>query len=315
MLTVFRRQGEGFASEEIGPCRFVPLLGEEGFARAARRLRWPSAAAGVGSTLSLTHVVVAPPPQTIDLSRLPSTASMKSLPPLPMKVSAPRWPRKLFSPLSPISTSGPSEPSRLSLSAPTWSGLPQPAGPPVPPSSTVSAGVRAPVGDGVVAGAAVVGVALADRDRGDQQVVARAAGELVGARVGVEDVAAGVADQRVVAVVGAVVVLAGLEHVVAGAAAERVGAGVAVRPDLDPGRDARGRCAMLSLPPPPVITTRLVGGRGRAGDARCRSPCAAVAGEDRAVVGHRPGRRRRRRGCRRGRRRPGRSGSSRRGPG
>jgi protein-L-isoaspartate(D-aspartate) O-methyltransferase len=31
MLTVFRRQGEGFASREIGPCRFVPLLGEEGF--------------------------------------------------------------------------------------------------------------------------------------------------------------------------------------------------------------------------------------------------------------------------------------------
>jgi protein-L-isoaspartate(D-aspartate) O-methyltransferase len=31
MLTVFRRQGEGFASTEIGPCRFVPLLGEEGF--------------------------------------------------------------------------------------------------------------------------------------------------------------------------------------------------------------------------------------------------------------------------------------------
>jgi protein-L-isoaspartate(D-aspartate) O-methyltransferase len=33
MLTVFRRQGEGFPSEEIGPCRFVPLLGEEGFPR------------------------------------------------------------------------------------------------------------------------------------------------------------------------------------------------------------------------------------------------------------------------------------------
>ena len=33
MLTVFRREGDGFASEEIGPCRFVPLLGEEGFRR------------------------------------------------------------------------------------------------------------------------------------------------------------------------------------------------------------------------------------------------------------------------------------------
>ena len=33
MLTLFRRRGEGFASEEIGPCRFVPLLGEEGFPR------------------------------------------------------------------------------------------------------------------------------------------------------------------------------------------------------------------------------------------------------------------------------------------
>jgi protein-L-isoaspartate(D-aspartate) O-methyltransferase len=31
MLTVFRRDGDRFASEEIGPCRFVPLLGEEGF--------------------------------------------------------------------------------------------------------------------------------------------------------------------------------------------------------------------------------------------------------------------------------------------
>jgi len=33
MLTVFRRDGDGFASREIGPCRFVPLLGEEGFPR------------------------------------------------------------------------------------------------------------------------------------------------------------------------------------------------------------------------------------------------------------------------------------------
>jgi protein-L-isoaspartate(D-aspartate) O-methyltransferase len=31
MLTVFRRRGEDFPSEEIGPCRFVPLVGEEGF--------------------------------------------------------------------------------------------------------------------------------------------------------------------------------------------------------------------------------------------------------------------------------------------
>jgi protein-L-isoaspartate(D-aspartate) O-methyltransferase len=31
ILTVFRRDGGRFASEEIGPCRFVPLLGEEGF--------------------------------------------------------------------------------------------------------------------------------------------------------------------------------------------------------------------------------------------------------------------------------------------
>ena len=34
MLTVFRREGDAFASREIGPCRFVPLLGEEGFPRA-----------------------------------------------------------------------------------------------------------------------------------------------------------------------------------------------------------------------------------------------------------------------------------------
>jgi len=32
MLTVFRREGDGFSSETIGPCRFVPLIGEEGFA-------------------------------------------------------------------------------------------------------------------------------------------------------------------------------------------------------------------------------------------------------------------------------------------
>jgi protein-L-isoaspartate(D-aspartate) O-methyltransferase len=32
MLTVFRRHGEELGSETIGPCRFVPLIGEEGFA-------------------------------------------------------------------------------------------------------------------------------------------------------------------------------------------------------------------------------------------------------------------------------------------
>ena len=31
LLTVFRRRGEELSSEEIGPCRFVPLIGEEGF--------------------------------------------------------------------------------------------------------------------------------------------------------------------------------------------------------------------------------------------------------------------------------------------
>jgi protein-L-isoaspartate(D-aspartate) O-methyltransferase len=30
MLTAFRREGEDIAREEIGPCRFVPLLGEQG---------------------------------------------------------------------------------------------------------------------------------------------------------------------------------------------------------------------------------------------------------------------------------------------
>jgi protein-L-isoaspartate(D-aspartate) O-methyltransferase len=33
MLTVFQRQGDSFGRREIGPCRFVPLLGEEGFER------------------------------------------------------------------------------------------------------------------------------------------------------------------------------------------------------------------------------------------------------------------------------------------
>jgi protein-L-isoaspartate(D-aspartate) O-methyltransferase len=31
LLTVFRRRGKELLSEEIGPCRFVPLIGEEGF--------------------------------------------------------------------------------------------------------------------------------------------------------------------------------------------------------------------------------------------------------------------------------------------
>lgn len=31
MLTVLRRQGAEISSETIGPCRFVPLIGEEGF--------------------------------------------------------------------------------------------------------------------------------------------------------------------------------------------------------------------------------------------------------------------------------------------
>lgn len=31
LLTVFRRHGDELRSEEIGPCRFVPLIGEEGF--------------------------------------------------------------------------------------------------------------------------------------------------------------------------------------------------------------------------------------------------------------------------------------------
>ncbi len=34
MLTVFRRHGDAVSREEIGPCRFVPLVGEEGFGPA-----------------------------------------------------------------------------------------------------------------------------------------------------------------------------------------------------------------------------------------------------------------------------------------
>jgi protein-L-isoaspartate(D-aspartate) O-methyltransferase len=34
MLTVFHRRGNQLQSEEIGPCRFVPLIGEEGFGPA-----------------------------------------------------------------------------------------------------------------------------------------------------------------------------------------------------------------------------------------------------------------------------------------
>jgi len=32
ILTLYRRRGEEFVGEEIGPCRFVPLVGEEGYA-------------------------------------------------------------------------------------------------------------------------------------------------------------------------------------------------------------------------------------------------------------------------------------------
>jgi protein-L-isoaspartate(D-aspartate) O-methyltransferase len=32
MLTVFVRRGDSFPGEQIGPCRFVPLVGEEGYA-------------------------------------------------------------------------------------------------------------------------------------------------------------------------------------------------------------------------------------------------------------------------------------------
>jgi protein-L-isoaspartate(D-aspartate) O-methyltransferase len=32
ILTVYRRRGEEYVGEEIGPCRFVPLVGEEGYA-------------------------------------------------------------------------------------------------------------------------------------------------------------------------------------------------------------------------------------------------------------------------------------------
>jgi len=32
MLTAFRREGDELRREEIGPCRFVPLIGEQGFA-------------------------------------------------------------------------------------------------------------------------------------------------------------------------------------------------------------------------------------------------------------------------------------------
>jgi protein-L-isoaspartate(D-aspartate) O-methyltransferase len=34
LLTVFERQGEELRRTEIGPCRFVPLIGEEGFSAA-----------------------------------------------------------------------------------------------------------------------------------------------------------------------------------------------------------------------------------------------------------------------------------------
>jgi len=34
LLTVFRRRDEELLREEIGPCRFVPLVGEEGFAES-----------------------------------------------------------------------------------------------------------------------------------------------------------------------------------------------------------------------------------------------------------------------------------------
>ena len=112
LLTVFRRRGDASA-QEIGPCRFVPLIGEEGFAGLSPAQQ-PT---GCGVDAVLDDFVAASAAAVDRLVALAVDASMKSLPPLPMKVSAPRCPRKLFSPLSPISTSGPSEPSRLSLSS------------------------------------------------------------------------------------------------------------------------------------------------------------------------------------------------------
>ena len=104
-----------------------------------------------------------PPPQSIDLSRLPSTASMKSLPPLPMKVSAPRWPRKLFVAAvadQDVGAVGALEALVVAADPVGVAAAGRAAG---AAELDPHVGVRAAVGDGVVAGAAVVGVALAGR--------------------------------------------------------------------------------------------------------------------------------------------------------
>ena len=73
MLTVFRRRGDELRGRAtIGPCRFVPLIGEEGFARVSAPLA-RSAAGRVGSTAVLDDVVVAAAAAVDRLSRWPSS--------------------------------------------------------------------------------------------------------------------------------------------------------------------------------------------------------------------------------------------------
>src|SRR5207253_1009097 len=146
------------------------------------------------------------------------------------------------------------------------------------------------VGDGVLAAAAVVEVALAGRYRVNEQVVAGTAEQVVAARVGVEDVAAAVALEPVVAVVGAVVVLARFEDVVAVAADERVVVGIAVDSHPGAGRDARvddDRVVAVAAGDDDQRRAAGVGADHRAA-VRGRG-LAAVAGEDRHRRGDDPG--------------------------
>ena len=162
-----------------------------------------------------------------------------------------------------------------------WSGVAQPTGPPVPPSSHPHAGaVDAVVVDRVLAGAAVEYVALAAEDGGDDQVAALAAEDLVGTRIGVERVAAAVADQLVVAAVGAV---AGSPASITSGPSPPISMSLPAFPVIFTLTDGgtSGSIRTSSLPPPALTTiseSPVRRGRPRRRDRVLDG--AAVAGED-----------------------------------
>ena len=218
MLTVFRRRGEDYASTEIGPCRFVPLVGEEGFERlrlrTGDRVRVDPVLEDVvaGAAAAVDRPVVAAVDGVDEVGAALAEEGVGALVAEEAVLAG--------IPDQEVGAVGALEALVVAVDLIVVAAAGRTAG---AAELHLHRRVGAAVGDGVVAGTAVESVALAGGDRGDQEVVAGAAGEGIGAGVGVEDVAAAVAAEAVVAVVGAVVVLARFEDVVAGTAAEGVG--------------------------------------------------------------------------------------------